>query len=194
MTASKVSRVRTSSPPITIGASMRSDCICWSRTRSSSRSDVPGAYDFTGSFWGGGGRKRPGAADIGDDCRLENRVGDAGFLRGRGLGDRGGLGPRRDAPVARAPAAFSWYSRACAYNPHPGWGSLPAALAVEAIDKTATKQYRGGSESRSDDQQNQEVLRRRSGDVRRRRSRPGRLDSLSARDPPSASPSPIRRG
>src|SRR5207248_11559447 len=107
-TASRVWRVRTSSPPITIGASMRSDCICWSRTLSSSRSGVPGAYDFTGSFSGGGGRKRPGAADIADDCRLENRVGDAGLLRNRGLGGRGGVAGGRHARLARASSAFYW--------------------------------------------------------------------------------------
>ena len=43
MTASNVSRVRTSSPPMTSGRSICSERICSSRTRSSSRSGVPGA-------------------------------------------------------------------------------------------------------------------------------------------------------
>jgi len=43
MTASNVSPVRISSPPITSGISIRSASICASRTRSSSRSGVPGA-------------------------------------------------------------------------------------------------------------------------------------------------------
>jgi hypothetical protein len=43
MTAWNVSPVRTSLPPITSGISIFSDCICASRTRSSSRSGVPGA-------------------------------------------------------------------------------------------------------------------------------------------------------
>jgi methylated-DNA-[protein]-cysteine S-methyltransferase len=38
------------------------------------RSGEPGAYALTGSFWGGGGRKSPGAALTGADCRLGRDV------------------------------------------------------------------------------------------------------------------------
>src|SRR6188472_4111731 len=60
MTASNVSPVRISSPPITSGISSRSPFICSTLTRSSSRSGDPGAYSSTGSFRAGGGRKMPG--------------------------------------------------------------------------------------------------------------------------------------
>ena len=61
MTAWVVSVVSTSLPPITIGIEIRSRSICARRTRSSSRSGVPGAYECTGSFTGVGGLKIPGA-------------------------------------------------------------------------------------------------------------------------------------
>ena len=61
ITISAVVPVVTSSPPITSGSSMRSDCIWSSRRRSCSRSGEPGAYSLTGSFVGAGGRKMPGA-------------------------------------------------------------------------------------------------------------------------------------
>jgi hypothetical protein len=61
MTACVVSFVSISLPPITIGIEIRSRSICARRTRSSSRSGVPGAYEWTGSLAGLGGLKIPGA-------------------------------------------------------------------------------------------------------------------------------------
>src|SRR6266550_2992443 len=57
MTASNVSPVRISSPPMTRGSSSCCACSSARRTRSSSRSGEPGAYERTGSFSAGGGRK-----------------------------------------------------------------------------------------------------------------------------------------
>src|SRR5207253_7026966 len=70
MTDSNVSPVRTSSPPITSGISICWACISLRRSCRSARSGEPGAYDLTASFCGGGGRKSPGAALTGADCRL----------------------------------------------------------------------------------------------------------------------------
>src|SRR2546430_6781189 len=105
MTVSKVSLVRTASPPMTIGASICSDCICWRRRRSSSRSGVPGAYDLTGSFSGIGGGDRAGGGG--------NRGGCRGWHPGRGGGPPprpkggggGGGGPGGGPRLGRASAA-----------------------------------------------------------------------------------------
>ncbi len=59
MTASNVSSVWTSFPPMTSGMRMRSPSSSRSRAWSSVRSGVPGAYDLTGSLTGAGGRKIP---------------------------------------------------------------------------------------------------------------------------------------
>src|SRR2546430_15606630 len=153
MTASNVWVVRSSWPPITSGRSICSDCICCRRRRSSSRSGVPGAYDFTGSFSGCGGRKRPGAVDIGGDCRLGNRACDVRLLRGRGLGRGGGLDGTRPAGLARAPAteggSLLRYTRACARDPHPfnGWGELPTTLEVDDTGEGCARQGRVCAES-----------------------------------------------
>src|SRR2546425_13332604 len=92
---------------MTIAASICSDCICWRRRRSSSRSGVPGAYDFTGSFSGSGGGDRAGAADIRGGCRVGDRVCGGDPPRKGGGGGGGGVGRGRGARGGRAsPAPF----------------------------------------------------------------------------------------
>src|SRR5918999_902631 len=61
MTASRRLPVLTSLPPITHGISIRSLRICSRRFCRLARSGVPGAYDRTGSLYGSGMRKIPGA-------------------------------------------------------------------------------------------------------------------------------------
>src|SRR6187200_377056 len=61
MTASRVSPVRTSSPPMTHGMSSRWRLISARRFWRLARSGDPGAYDLAASFVAGGGRKIPGA-------------------------------------------------------------------------------------------------------------------------------------
>ena len=143
-TASNFVPTVTSLPPITNGISSAARESSATLTRTSSRSRLPGAYSFTGSLRGSGGRKTSVGAH---SARLYGGRGDSGVraLRGGRLGRRRALGRRRPCRLARAaPARPACASRSAlppgeARTPRKTLASGSAPARDEFVSKVITR-------------------------------------------------------